>query len=111
MPALQFTRDLRDAILAGRKSQTLRAKLARGATIGSRLTLQNGYSPGAVFGHSQIVAIDHVAACDLTHEDAVLDGFATLGDLRLRLRKMKAPKLLWRIRWADFQPSASSRSA
>lgn len=74
MPALQFTRDLRDAILAGRKTQTLRAKQPRGATVGSRLTLQNGYASDAVFGHSQIVAIDLIATRDLTERDAVLDG-------------------------------------
>lgn len=102
MPALQFTRDLADAIRAGRKTQTLRSKLPRGATLGADLTLLNGYRPGATFGHAKIAAIDLVSVADLTTRDAVLDGFATLADLHVRLVKLKAPDALWRIRWAGL---------
>src|SRR6185437_1397163 len=106
MPALQFTRDLADAIRAGHKSQTLRAKLPGNCRLGNRLTLQNGYSKGGnLVGHATIASVDQVRAIDLTLDDALLDGFETLDDLRARLVAMRAPAVLWRIRWSDFSPT------
>lgn len=106
MPALQFTRDLADAIRAGRKSQTLRATQPRGCLLGSRLTLLNGYQPtGSLVGHAVIASVDQIATRDLTEQDAMLDGFATLAELHARLVAMRAPEILWRVRWRDFSPA------
>lgn len=106
MPALQFTRDLADAIRAGRKSQTLRAKLPGNCRVGNRLTLQNGYNRGSnLVGHAVIASVDQVRSIDLTLDDARLDGFATLADLHTRLVAMRAPDVLWRVRWRDFSPA------
>lgn len=104
MPALQYTRDLADLLRAGRKTQTLRAKLPPGCVVGSTLTHLNGYRKGGnVVGRSTITAIDQVTSATLTEEDAVLDGFATLADLRARLDAMDAPPTLWRIRFTRAQ--------
>ena len=105
MPALQFTRDLRDTILVGRKSQTLRSKLGPGIIAGSRLTMLNGYRPGALFGHAIVSSVDLIARDALTEMDARLDGFGSLAELRDRLRAMKAPDRLWRICWRGFSPT------
>ena len=105
MPQLQFTRDLVAPIRSGRKTQTLRARLPSGCIVGSRLTLLNGYHVAAFLGHATIVAIDCIRKIDLTHDDAVHDGFATLADLHDRLVAMHAPDMLWRIRWRDFIPA------
>jgi hypothetical protein len=112
MPSLQFTGDLVAPILKGLKTQTLRAKLNRGIEVGAPLTLQNGYRKGGnVVGRATISAVDLVATRSLTEQDARLDGFATLAELRERLRAMGAPRKLWRIRWTEFQPAATRRSA
>ena len=104
MPALQFTWDLADAICADRKTQTLRNSLPRGALAGVTLTLFNGYRAGSRIGSARIASIDQVRREDLTHEDAVLDGFESLQALQDRLDAMSASETLWRIRWADFIP-------
>jgi len=101
MPALQFTRDLAEAIRAGRKTQTLRNKLPGNCVVGQRLTLQNGYHSESLIGHAVVFSVDLIKSKDLNDEDARLDGFQTLAELHARLRKMKASRALWRIRWVD----------
>ena len=107
MPALQFTRDLADAIRAGRKSQTLRAKAPRGCSTGARLTLLNGYRVDALFGYATIASVDQVSRAAITHDDAIRDGFASLAELVARLDAMRVPAdaELWRVRWVDFTPA------
>lgn len=110
MPALQFTRDLADLIRAGRKSQTLRATAPRGCVVGARLTLLNGYRAGATIGHAVVTSFDLVDVSALAEIDAHLDGFASLEELRARLRRLGAPSMLWRIRWREFtQVPAAAR--
>lgn len=49
--------------------------------------------------------IDRIHIGALTHEDAILDGFDTLNELLARLTTMRAPDILWRIRWINFIPA------
>jgi uncharacterized protein YqfB (UPF0267 family) len=105
MPQLQFTRDLADAIRAGRKSQTLRAKLAPGMRVGASLTMLNGYHAGSRVGTAIVTSVELVRRDDLTEREAVLDGFDSLAALHERLDSMSAPDRLWCIRWRDFTPA------
>jgi len=104
MPAFQFKRYLRDRIVAGHKTQTLRVKLGPRIEVGARVTLMNGYQPGAVFGHATIVEVREVARAKLTDLDARRDGFASAAELNALLDDDDAPAKLWLIRWEGFTP-------
>lgn len=106
MPALQLKRRFVEPVLSGRKRQTLRATLPGGCLAGARLTLLNGYRPGALVGHATIDGVDRVSVADLTAEDAMADGFAHLKDLHAELAQTyPAVRELWRVTWRDFSPA------
>ncbi len=78
---LLFKKKFLDAIRDGRKTQTVRLWKYRKMKPGQR-----SYIPGA--GYIQVDAVDAVALCHLTDEDARLDGFESATSLRAEIEHL-----------------------
>ncbi|MCA9204593.1 MAG: ASCH domain-containing protein [Planctomycetales bacterium] len=70
-----------DAIRSGAKTQTVRCWPFRRMRAGQR-----SYIPGA--GYIDVTAVDEVSLDELTEEDAIRDGFASLAELRSALQEI-----------------------
>jgi hypothetical protein len=99
---LLFKKKFLPAIRCGEKTQTIRLwKFAR------MRAGQRSYIPGA--GYIRVTAVDEVRLEELTEEDAVRDGFATVALLRSEIAELYPQQLadghrVFRIRFALLPP-------
>ena len=99
---LLFKKKFLDAIRSGRKTQTIRLWSVCRFRAGQR-----SYIPGV--GYIRITAVDRVPLNELTEPDAVLDGFASLAELRAELeslyvKQLKSGSNVYRVRFAILPP-------
>jgi hypothetical protein len=105
---LLFKKKFLAAIRSGEKTQTVR--LWKHCRMRSG---QRSYIPGA--GYIHVSAVDLVELEDLTDEDARLDGFATVEELRLEIATLYAGQLAegfraYRVRF-EVLPAAEQAAA
>jgi hypothetical protein len=81
MPMLRFKKPYQTAILAGRKTATLRRWRTCSLKTGDRV-----YAPG--IGYLIMDAVDQMEWNALTQADAIADGFASLSDLDRAIRQI-----------------------
>ena len=106
MPALQFRGVFVPSIIAGRKTQTIRAKLGPGFVAGRNLRLQNGYHRLSHVGDAVIADVTQKSVDALSQQDAELDGFESLATLRVALEATyPGQSTVWLVRWRDFIPA------
>src|SRR5687767_1382058 len=99
---LLFKKKFLDLIRAGEKTQTIRIWPHRKLRVGQR-----SYIPGA--GYISIDAVDAVELGDLTEEDAMRDGFASLLELRGEIERLYPEGLVngnqaFRVRFRVLPP-------
>ncbi len=104
---LLFKKKFLAAIREGTKTQTIRLWKRRMMKAGQR-----SYIPGA--GYICIESVEQVALDDLTEEDAVRDGFDTLGALRAEIAAIYDPattdgKKPFRIRFRLLPPEQQKK--
>ncbi len=78
---LLFKKKFLEAIRQGTKTQTIRVWTHRRMKAGQR-----SYIPGA--GYIRVDAVDAVELSELTEDDAVRDGFASLAELRGEIERL-----------------------
>lgn len=106
---LLFKKKFLEAIRQGTKTQTIRLWKFRMMRAGQR-----SYIPGA--GYIRIELVEQVALDDLTEEDAVRDGFATLAALRAEIESIYSPTVgdgrkPFRIRFALLPPEEQKKQS
>jgi hypothetical protein len=99
---LLFKKKYLDAIRSGQKTQTIRLWQHCRMRAGQR-----SYIPGA--GYIRVATVEPVNLCDLTDEDAVLDGFSSANALQQELAELYAAELAaghqaYRIRFEVLSP-------
>ncbi len=94
---LYFQRRFFEAIRSGKKTQTIRLWKTRRVKVE-----QSCYVPG--LGRVVIEAVEEVELNGLTEEDAMLDGFESLAELRREIKRlypdgMSDGRRAWRVRF------------
>ncbi len=105
---LYFQRRFFDVIRHGEKTQTIRLWKTQRVKLG-----QNCYVPG--LGRVAITSIAEVELADLTDDDALRDGFASLAELRGEIERLYPQGLVdgrrvWKIGFAYAAAESTSRA-
>jgi len=93
MPLLGFTK-LKDKLLDGSKTQTIRKPRKHPIKVGDKLFIywKLRTKQCEKLGEAVVTKIVRKAFCELTEKDAILDGFNWLGELIVAFDKMHDPR-------------------
>lgn len=105
---LLFKKKFLNLIRQGTKTQTIRIWPHRKLRVGQR-----SYIPGV--GYIRIAAVDAVELNDLTNDDATLDGFANIQELRDEIQRLYPDGLTggqqaYRVRFSLLSPAEQQQA-